>query len=241
MHFQPFLSLLPLTLAIPNASPAPQIIDLSTASIPTVREAAAQARNLLQHETIATLSTIFPSGEPHGLEHQPIGLVDYYADCSSDGSPSLLAMNIATSFRNLNADKNSSISLSVRQHTPHSRFSPAAHPRLSLIGRVKEVGAESDEAERVKRCFLRRHPDATLWTPGNKVHDSYWVRFEVENIYWIGGFGNVAYIGWIPKELYQAARTPRGGMGVIEQVKDQSEEKQSAGRRGELKKFFFQG
>ena len=86
-------------------------------------------------------------------------------------------------------------------------FSPAAHPRLALIGKLKTID-DSDEAARLKRCFTTRHPDAKLWTPGNKIHETYWVEFEVQSVYWIGGFGNVAYIGWIPKELYQNAKLP---------------------------------
>lgn len=71
--------------------------DVTSSTIPTVKEAAVQARQLLRSESISTLSTIFPKGDPHGLEGQPIGLMDYYADCSADGNPTLLSMSIATS------------------------------------------------------------------------------------------------------------------------------------------------
>jgi len=94
----------------------------------------------------------------------------------------------------------------VRQHAPHM-FSPVAHPRLSLIGKLKTIDGP-DEAARLKRCYTARHPDAKIWTPGNKIHESYWVAFEVESVYWIGGFGNVAYIGWIPAELYRDVKLP---------------------------------
>lgn len=92
-----------LTTAFPaetddiNPSPWAEIVDLSTASVPTVEQAAIQARKLLLSETVATLSTTYPSGERHGLEGQPIGLMDYYADCSEDGNPTLLGMKIVTS------------------------------------------------------------------------------------------------------------------------------------------------
>ncbi|KAA8900025.1 pyridoxamine 5'-phosphate oxidase-domain-containing protein, partial [Sphaerosporella brunnea] len=176
-------------------------IDLSTASIPTVAEAAKQARRLVLSEPVGTLSTVFPEGNTHGLAGLPIGLMDYHADCSATGDPTLLGMGIATSFRNA-LPTNSSISLSVREHAPRM-FSPVAHPRVSLIGKLVKIPDEDEtEKERVKRCFVKRHPDAMRWTPGNKIHDSFWVRFEVEKVYWVGGFGNVAYIGWIPIELY---------------------------------------
>lgn len=72
--------------------------DVTSDSIPTVKEAAVQARQLLRSESIATLSTVFPQGEPHGLEGLPIGLMDYYADCSENGNPTLLAVSVATSY-----------------------------------------------------------------------------------------------------------------------------------------------
>lgn len=88
--------------AIPSESEVPlgpevEVINLETASIPTVSQAAVQARKLLLTEKISTLSTVFPSGEKHGLEGKPFGLMDYYADCSEDGNPTLLAIKIATS------------------------------------------------------------------------------------------------------------------------------------------------
>jgi hypothetical protein len=86
------LFLASLTLALP-LDETPTTID----HIPTVKEAAVQARKLLKSESIATLSTVFPEDEPHGLAGQPIGLMDYYADCSTTGNPTLLAMGIATS------------------------------------------------------------------------------------------------------------------------------------------------
>ncbi|KAH0609674.1 uncharacterized protein H6S33_013160 [Morchella sextelata] len=190
------LFLASLTLALP-LDETPTTID----HIPTVKEAAVQARKLLKSESIATLSTVFPEDEPHGLAGQPIGLMDYYADCSTTGNPTLLAMGIATSFKN--AKDGAPISLSIRSHA--SSWSQASQPRLSLIGRLSEkVPRGSEEADRLKACFTSVHKDARIWAPGNKIHESDWVTFEVETVYWIGGFGNVAYIGYIPVEMWES-------------------------------------
>lgn len=92
----PLLILAPLAaLAVPLEI---TLDDVTSARIPTVKEAAIQARQLLRSESIGTLSTIFPKGDPHGLDGQPIGLMDYYADCSENGNPTLLAVGIATSY-----------------------------------------------------------------------------------------------------------------------------------------------
>lgn len=76
--------------------PPLKVRDLKTADKPTIEEAAVQARRLIRSESVATLSTIYQKGAPDGLEGLPIGLPDYYADCSKDGSPALLAISIAT-------------------------------------------------------------------------------------------------------------------------------------------------
>ena len=39
--------------------------------------------------------------------------------------------------------------------------------------------------------------------PGNPIHEAEWVTFEVERVYWVGGFGDREFIGDIPVELYR--------------------------------------
>ena len=70
---------------------------VESAGVPTVQEAAVQARKLLLQETIGTLSSIYPDNHPDkDLRGVPVGLMEYFADCSSDGSPAMLGMHIAT-------------------------------------------------------------------------------------------------------------------------------------------------
>jgi len=187
--------------------------DASTAdfNIPTVHESAVQARRILRLESIGTLSTIFPSA-PHATERRPsdvagapVGLMDYYGDCEPEtGNPTILAITIATSFKNVDAGSN--ITLSLRWHPQDSTWrSPASLPRFSLIGRLEDLTSDDLKANPlVPACYLKYHPDAAAWLPGNRIHESKWVRLVVEEVYWIGGFGDRAYIGWIPKEEWNA-------------------------------------
>lgn len=209
-----FLSLLSLTSA--SNLPLPQSIfsnekhdEGRTFRIPTVHESAVQARRILRFETIGTLSTIFPSS--HAAEHRPsdvsgtpIGLMDYFGDCEADsGNPTILAISIATSFKNVEAGSN--ITLSMRWHPPNGKnFSPASIPRFSLVGHLEDLSTKDIISNNVAACFVRYHPDAAAWLPGNVIHSSKFVRLIVEDIYWIGGFGDRAYIGWIPKEEWQS-------------------------------------
>jgi hypothetical protein len=176
-----------------------------TYRIPTVHESAVQARRILRLESIGTLSTVFPSAHatenrPSDLGGAPIGLMDYFGDCEpSTGNPTILAITIATSFKNVDAGSN--ITLSLRWHPQDSVWrSPASLPRFSLVGRLEDLSDDDVSSQGVTACYVKYHPDAAWWLPGNRIHESKWVRLVVEEVYWIGGFGDRAYIGWIPKD-----------------------------------------
>lgn len=177
--------------------------------IPTVHESAVLARRILDQEKIGTLSTVFPvlhsaENRPSDVEGSPIGLSDYFANCEPHtGNPTILELPIATSFKNVQAGSN--ISLSLRWHAPYKHwYSVASMPRFNLIGYLEEITAEEVQSQDIAACFVQKHPDAAMWLPGNRIHVSKWVRFVVQDIYWIGGFGDRAYIGWIPLEEWQS-------------------------------------
>ncbi|KAI9836932.1 MAG: hypothetical protein M1837_003164 [Sclerophora amabilis] len=191
--------------------------------IPTVHESAIQARRVLHLESLGTLSTVFPrtssvSGATSDADHDawtqenrpndlggiPIGLMDYFADCEpTTGNPTILAISIATSFKNAAAGSNVTLSLRWNPES-HNRdyrsYSPASLPRFSMLGYLENIPAWEVLQQGIPLCFARYHPDATAWMPGNQIHKSEWVRLVVQEVYWIGGFGDRAYIGWIPLE-----------------------------------------
>ncbi|KAL8671134.1 MAG: hypothetical protein Q9168_004367 [Polycauliona sp. 1 TL-2023] len=187
-------------------------------NIPTVHESAVQARRILNLSSIATLSTVFPEDEPATLFENrplhlggsPIGLMDYYASCDpTPHEPTILAIGIATSFQNARAGSN--VTLSLRYHPPVGHppgddiytYSSANLPRFSLLGYIESVPAAEVKKHHMDRCFFDRHPDAVAWKPGNAIHQSWWSRLVVQQVYWIGGFGDRAYIGWIPIEEWR--------------------------------------
>lgn len=78
---------------------------------------------------------------------------------------------------------------------------------------MEEISAEETSKVALTTCFVKYHPDAAWWLPGNRIHESKWVRLVVDEVYWIGGFGDRAYIGWIPtKDWYSV--TPEEIEGV---------------------------
>lgn len=190
---------------------------LAALRIPTSYESAVQARRILFLQSIATLSTVFPipnaSSEetrPNDAGGLPIGLMDYYASCGPEPfNPTILAISIATSFQNANAGSN--ITLSLRYHPPANHppsddpytYSPANMPRFSLLGYIERIPPREIKQNDLQSCFLNEHPDAKPWMPGNDIHESWWAKLVVKDIYWIGGFGDRAYIGWIPVDEWQ--------------------------------------
>ncbi|WPG97788.1 Hypothetical protein R9X50_00056900 [Acrodontium crateriforme] len=149
---------------------------------------------------------------PGDVAGSPIGLLEYYADCEPyTGNPTILAINIATPIKNHAAG--SPISLHVRWWptqkntylpsgydavgipTPHT---PAALPRFSLHGHLEPISTVDLAKGLIPACFMHAHPDSAIWQPGSDVHESHYVRFVVEHVYWFGGFGDRARIGWLP-------------------------------------------
>ena len=132
--------------------------------IPTVHESAILARRILNLSSIATLSTVFPSTSstehddfstlqqpPSDLGGAPIGLMDYYASCSPQTySPTILAISIATTFRNTRAGSNVTLSLRVSRD-----FRNAFDYRVCLVGRKS-----SRASKPLQRLFARlnSHP-----------------------------------------------------------------------------------
>lgn len=228
-----------------------------TTRIPTSYESAVLGRRILALTPLGNLATIFPKEEhdnqssspqpqerrPSEVAGQPHSLMEYISDCEGDdkGNPTLLALTIATTFRNIAAGSN--VSLAVQWTPPHPPakriqsqsftdkvlsffgsshndvagdeddevydpvpYSAANLPRFSLLGHIERIPEEQKGP--VSACYVKTHPDARYWLPGNRIHESYFVRLVVEQIYWVGGFGDRAFIGWIPAEEWNRVSRP---------------------------------
>ncbi|KAH7037555.1 pyridoxamine 5'-phosphate oxidase-domain-containing protein [Microdochium trichocladiopsis] len=247
MRFTKALSLVPALASCSTADPVlgplshiasnPEDSQSVLGRIPTAHESAVLGRRILALTPLGTLATVFPNPpdghysaeerRPAGLGGVPLGLMDYVADCEDEGNPTILAINIATSFKNVRAGSNISLAQAwTPRYAPDKRiksgpaslwdwifggkggdevtssngadsvpYSAANLPRYSLLGYLEKI--EASELDGVSACFVKQHPDAKYWLPGNRIHESEFVRLVVTQVYWIGGFGDRAYIGWI--------------------------------------------
>src|SRR5436190_1449188 len=114
----------------------------------TVQDAALSARNLLRNESILTLSSIFKADVNPTLAGQPFAypppkirsdysLTEYYADCSRDGNPTLLLMNLEITTKNLN--HGSPLSVSIETTPLKGIYSIASLPRMNLNGKMVKI------------------------------------------------------------------------------------------------------
>lgn len=261
MKLLAFLAALPAALSLSPPQKTPEYLFSNPAGqhaegyrIPTSYESAVMGRRILALTPLGDLSTVFPAAarqdtpvdaaerRPPGMEGQPIGLMDYIAECEDSGNPTLLAIRIATAFRNAAAGSNVSLSLrwappyppvkriSVLSHalsflrskllgydgdkTPETvPYSAANLPRMSLQGYLEDIPSDETDHEVLKKCYVEKHPDSKYWLPGNPIHKSGWARLVVEQVYWIGGFGDRAYIGWIPIDEWRKV-TKEEWMGI---------------------------
>lgn len=178
---------------------------------------------------------------PSGVSGLSVSVNEYIADCDKflpppapsaggaeesdrgegEGNPILLALYVGTTFRNTAAGSNISLTVDWWDHLdstepvyPGFPLSAAGLPRMTLFGHLEPLGkAVPGEME---ECFLDAHPDARAWAPGRKdsPHAGYWTRMVVEQVYWIGGFGDIARIGWLNVTEWKGIREDKSLDGI---------------------------
>ncbi|KAL5523897.1 hypothetical protein ACEPAG_8070 [Sanghuangporus baumii] len=166
----------------------------------TVEDAALLARSLVASQAVGVMATIFPANT--SLEGEPFALQEYYANCYSNGSLSLITMPISRHTRNIVHSPSHSASMTVWSTPP-----AASRARVALIGNVTILDTPLAVDSGIQDCYLQQHPDARFWLPDDPdgAHEAFWARFDPHSVFFVGGFGNKHYIGDVPLDLYQSA------------------------------------
>ncbi|KAL4794907.1 pyridoxamine 5'-phosphate oxidase-domain-containing protein [Aspergillus venezuelensis] len=191
------------------------------------------ARRLLALSSTGVVSTIFPnplpdrSHAPPSVAGQSISLKEYFADCDEalpndigsggNGDPTFLALRVATTFQNVAAGSNLSLSIDWWDHVNNTKpvfpgfpLSEAGLPRVTLFGYIEEfekpISLRTERA--LRECYTEKHPDSQVWLPGRpgSPHSSFWAKMVVTDIYWIGGFGGFQQIGWMKLDEWKGIR-----------------------------------
>jgi putative heme iron utilization protein len=178
-------------------------------------QAASIARSILQSAQLGELGTIQANYKGHEVSGYPFVTTQFIAeDCSnSDGNPFFAIVTWGNHAKNIQANTKGSIF--VRESSWYLPQPPADrgrldHPRFTLFGTLSKI--EADQYKHYDECFRFTHPDASDWM----LHDFQYYKLVVEDVNFIGGYGDRHYVGWIDKELYSKAamnislRTQRG-------------------------------
>ncbi|GAA5879574.1 hypothetical protein JCM1840_003321 [Sporobolomyces johnsonii] len=174
----------------------------------TLNEAAVHTRELIAYRAYNTgiLMSTSPAHAQSPVAGLPFGLQEYYAPYpGSNGDILLLAMPISTIYRNAMPPNKPNLTLTINDMYGFGDGNLAAgRMRVALFGTLERVQGD-DEIEQCKQAYLEAHPDARGWIPPNGPHDAFYARMRINQVYAFDGFGDVAYIGWIPLDLYRAS------------------------------------
>ncbi|KAG0043191.1 hypothetical protein BGZ83_011720 [Gryganskiella cystojenkinii] len=190
-----------------------------TAMGETLEQAAGLARSLVQKTNIGTFMTVMNADRQGGrVEGYPFGSMDYYVDdCDEPGTPLLLLSHLQINVQN--ARTKNQVSLAIRKLPAEGEHgNPMVDPRVTLLGRL--VPVDKERHERAEACFVAKHPEAKWWLPGAGFHDFKWYNMAIDEIYYVGGFGGIHYIGWIDVATYYNADSSVKLKKTIDQIVD---------------------
>lgn len=169
------------------------------------KHAAILARRMVNIESNLHFNSLKQDGTP-------VSLIEYYVasdSCpdveglSNNGNPILLLSKMSTSYKNW--QRNSTVSVTIEKEKRGQFESAMGKPRAIFYGNLKKLDLSAEDAKRLAGHFVIRHPDARHWLPGDDgshVHDTIWFEFQVDYVYFIGGFGDRSYIGNISGDIY---------------------------------------
>lgn len=164
------------------------------------RSAVHEARDFVRKHSYGTLTTI--NQGTHEFSGYPAGQVEYYIETDNDDASLLLIrVDMSSAFRNVHLGSPSS--LAIRAGDAPKASAPlhmANSHRIILYGEFDTYEPAESEISR----FFKTHPDARDWCPGKSgFHKTYWTKFVITGIHYIGGFGGQHYIGKIPVNEYR--------------------------------------
>ena len=130
---------------------------------------------------------------------------DYAETYWKDGKIVFMLANISTTHKNLLTNPYGSFVIapdncSITNYNNMS-YDPLACPRVTFTGEFYQLVGAVNTTNPYFISFYRKHPAALNWISSN-VHDFNLWSMNVHDIYYIGGYGNLHYIGHIPTDFY---------------------------------------
>lgn len=121
-------------------------------------------------------------------------LMPYALD--EEGRPIILVSRLAVHTQNLERDDRASLLVTEPELDDRN---PLGLARVTLLGRFRDAAEEPNSAGGAREAYLARHPESAYWVD---YPDFGFRRMDVENVYYVGGFG---VMGWVTGEDYRLA------------------------------------
>ncbi|KAG0142014.1 hypothetical protein CROQUDRAFT_663089 [Cronartium quercuum f. sp. fusiforme G11] len=173
----------------------------------TLKEAAIHARELIQYRSqgIGTLISNYPSNHPDkSLRGQSIGLQEYFAPFPN-GDLLLLVLPISPIYKNIDRKHSHSATIAIKDELGliqrNGSMWAANWRRISLFGQLDPI----KNKKKAKKLYESFHPDSSFWDGDSAPHKAFWVRFKITKVYYFGGFGDRAAIGWLDLKSYRTS------------------------------------
>lgn len=149
-----------------------------------------QAYTMLNRHNVAMVSTVEKEKDAHKPYSSVMGIA------LDEGVPFVFISDLAVHTKNIK--KNPYVSLMVFEPKKENVFDS---PRVTFNGKFVLVKDEK-KIENLRKLYLKKHPDAKEFID---FGDFNFYTMDIENIYFVGGFGDESYIGYLDPKDYKKA------------------------------------
>ena len=164
-------------------------------------EAASHSRYMVQNE----IQGVFATQYSKDTSYSYASLEDFAESHLQEGYPIFLLADISTCAINLMNNSKGSFTISVANCSVDNYsgmpYDPLACYRITLLGEFVQQIEPVNMLDPNLLSFIKKHPAAHDWI-NHSGHIFHLWEFKFSEIHYIGGYGNIHYIGPIDLDLY---------------------------------------
>lgn len=149
-----------------------------------------QAYQMLNRHNVAMVSTVQTEDKMTKPYSSVMGIA------LDEGVPFVFISDLAVHTENIKKSPHSSLMIFEPKKT-----NVFDSPRVTFNGKFVLVKDEKKIAK-LRKLYLKKHPDAKEFID---FGDFNYYMMEIESIYFVGGFGDESYIGWLDPKDYKKA------------------------------------
>jgi len=171
-------------------------------------DAASYSRWMVHHQVKGVIASF-----NYANKYFPFATVeDFCDDGAGKGVPHFLFPDVSSTANNLEINPNGTIAISVAncstQNYDSMPFDQMACYRVILMGNFSMVNISvlKNTTDPNLKAYYGCHPASRDWVQGQSAHTFYFWTMTIQDIFYIGGYGDLHYIGPIDLETYFSAK-----------------------------------